>query len=107
MKQALADACKRLHLGHVMDTYEDIPLTDRTEFLLSVLEAELRGREASRIHRLLKKVRFPAAKSLEGYDFRNITFQPHCCREQLVDLVFMERKENVLMLGKVGTGNSI
>ncbi|WP_026961072.1 IS21-like element helper ATPase IstB [Alicyclobacillus herbarius] len=106
MKQALADACKSLHLGYVMEAYEDIPFNDRTEYLLRVLEAELRGRELSRIRRLLKKARFPQVKTLEGYDFRAVTFPPHCSKELLTDLAFLERKENVLMLGKVGTGKT-
>lgn len=106
MKQELAAACKSLHLGYVMETYEDIPFNDRSDYLLGVLQAELRGREISRIRRLMKKASFPQTKTLEGYDFGAVTFPPHCSRELLTDLIFLERKENVLMLGKVGTGKT-
>ncbi len=77
MKEALAQACKSLHLGYVMESYESIPFKDRTTFLLGVFEAELKGREAARIRRLLKKAQFPQAKQLEGYDFSKIKFPPH------------------------------
>ncbi|WP_304596010.1 IS21-like element helper ATPase IstB [Alicyclobacillus sendaiensis] len=106
MKEALAQACKSLHLGYVMESYESIPFKDRTTFLLGVFEAELKGREAARIRRLLKKAQFPQAKQLEGYDFSKIKFPPHCSREQLTELGFLERRENVLMLGPVGTGKT-
>ncbi|WP_067929605.1 IS21-like element helper ATPase IstB [Alicyclobacillus shizuokensis] len=106
MKQELAAACKSLHLGYVMEAYEDIPFNDRSEYLLGVLQAELRGREISRIRKLMTKARFPQMKTLEGYDFGAVTFPAHCSRELLTDLVFLERKENVLMLGKVGTGKT-
>ncbi|WP_062310594.1 IS21-like element helper ATPase IstB [Alicyclobacillus sendaiensis] len=106
MKEALAQACKSLHLGYVMEAYESIPFKDRTTFLLGVFEAELKGREAARIRRLLKKAQFPQAKQLEGYDFSKIKFPPHCSREHLTELGFLERRENVLMLGPVGTGKT-
>jgi hypothetical protein len=63
MKQELAAACKALYLGHVMEAYETIPFEERSEYLLSVLKAELQGREMSRIQRLLKKARFPHIKT--------------------------------------------
>ncbi|SIT09370.1 IS21-like element helper ATPase IstB [Alicyclobacillus vulcanalis] len=106
MKEALAQACKNLHLGYVMEAYESIPFEERTTFLLGVFEAELKGREAARIRRLLKKAQFPQAKHLEGYDFSKVKFPPHCSREQLTELAFLERRENVLMLGPVGTGKT-
>jgi DNA replication protein DnaC len=106
MKQALAAACKALYLGHVMEAYETIPFEDRSEYLLGVLKAELQGREMSRIQRLLRKARFPQMKTLDEYDFEHITFPEPCSREMLTDLAFLERRENVIMLGKVGTGKT-
>lgn len=106
MKHELVTACKNLHLGYVMEAYEAIAFNDRSQYLLEVLQVELRGREISRIRRLMKKARFPQMKTLEDYDFGAVTFPAHCSRELLTDLVFLERKENVMMLGKVGTGKT-
>jgi DNA replication protein DnaC len=106
MRKELTAACKSLHLAHVVEAYETIPFHDRTEYLLGVLQAELRGREMSRIQRLMKKARFPQVKTLDSYDFRAVTFPVHCNQEYLTDLAFLERKENVMMLGKVGTGKT-
>lgn len=99
-------ACKDLHLGYVMEAYEAIPFTDQSEYLIGVLQAELQGRELSRIRRFLKKARFPQMKTLEDYDFDAITFPANCNVELLTDLEFLERRENVMMLGKVGTGKT-
>lgn len=106
MKQELSAACKALHLGHVVDCYEGIAFEDRSSYLLGVLRAELRGREMSRIRRLMKKAQFPQQKTLEDYHFEHVTFPERCDRETLTDLSFLERRENVIMLGKVGTGKT-
>lgn len=106
MKEPLASTCKTLHLGHVMDAYETVPFEDRTEYLLGVLQAEVQGREISRIRRLMKKARYPQMKTLGDYDFEPIAFPANCNQAYLTDLTFLERKENVLMLGEVGTGKT-
>lgn len=106
MKEDLRQVCKVLHLGHVMEHYQSVPFEDPTSFLLQVLQAELTGRESSKIQRLLKKAKFPQLKTLDGYSFADIHFPERCSLEQLTDLSFLERSENVIMLGKVGTGKT-
>ena len=105
-REMLARACKTLHLAHVMSYYESIPLGDRTDFLLEVLQAEIQGRESSKMKRLLKRAGFPQLKTFEGYSFDEITLPNHCTEQSLRELAFLERKENLLMLGKVGTGKT-
>lgn len=106
MKEALTQACKTLHLAHVMESFESVAFEDREQFLLGVLEAEIRCREENRLKRLLKRAAFTQPKTLQDYDFSTVTFPEHCTEVMLRDLQFLERKENVLMLGKVGTGKT-
>lgn len=108
MNEQLAKACKTLHLAHVVDACNNMNMRfeDKEQFLIDVLETEIRLREENRLKRLLKKASFTQLKTLQDYDFQAVTFPENCSEATLRDLCFLERKENVLMLGKVGTGKT-
>ena len=89
-----------------MDAYETAAFETKEQFLLSILQTEIRSREENRLKRLLKKAAFTQLKTLQDYDFDAVTFPENCTEVMLKDLCFLERKENVLMLGKVGTGKT-
>jgi DNA replication protein DnaC len=105
-REMLVQACKTLHLAHVMNHYESVPFENRTDFLLAILQSEIQGRESSKMKRLMKRARFPQLKTFEGYSFEEVTFPYHCTEQSLRDLAFLKQKENILMLGKVGTGKT-
>lgn len=63
-------------------------------------------REDGKIRRLTKRAKFPVVKSFEGYDFSNITFPAELTNTDLLDLSFMDRQENIVCLGPVGTGKT-
>jgi DNA replication protein DnaC len=89
-----------------MDHYERVPFEDRVQFLYEVLKAEKHEREMGKIRRLLKKARFHQPKTLEDYTFESVTFPTNLTRDKLCSLAFIEQKQNVLMLGAVGTGKT-
>ncbi|ARU59975.1 ATP-binding protein [Tumebacillus avium] len=104
--EMLAQACKTLHLAHVMSNYDSVPFENRIDFLLAILQSEIQGRESSKMKRLLKRANFPHLKTFEGYNFEEVTFPNHCTEQSLRELAFLKHKENILMLGKVGTGKT-
>lgn len=104
--EMLAQACKTLHLAHVMSNYDSVPFENRVDFLLAILQSEIQGRESSKMKRLLKRAKFPQLKTFEGYNFEEVTFPNHCTEQSLRELAFLKHKENILMLGKVGTGKT-
>jgi DNA replication protein DnaC len=106
MNERLVNACKTLHLAHVVDGCEGIAFENKEQFLVDILETEVRLREENRLKRLLKKASFTQLKTLQDYNFEAVTFPENCTETMLRDLCFLERKENVLMLGKVGTGKT-
>jgi DNA replication protein DnaC len=106
MIRSLTQVCKTLNLAHVTEVYENIPFEERESYLLGVLGAEVERREESKFKRLLKKAAFAQLKTLQDYDFNTVTFTENCTKETLFNLQFLERKQNVLMLGKVGTGKT-
>ncbi|KRW90768.1 ATP-binding protein [Alicyclobacillus tengchongensis] len=106
MNEELARACKTLHLAHVVEACGNTGFQTKEQFLLDILNTEIRLREENRLKRLLKKASFTQLKILEDYDFSAVTFPENCTEAMLRDLRFLERRENVLMLGKVGTGKT-
>lgn len=79
---------------------------DYKAFLTEALATEWRGRHLRGTEVRLKQARFPAMKTLEAFDF---DFQPSLDRKvvrELAALAFVERAENVILLGPPGVGKT-
>jgi len=98
--------CKKLKLGGVPRVYDQIDFQHREQYLTAVLDAELEMRRHNRIKKLLKKAAFIRIKTLKDFDFETVTLPESTSIAALSDLVFLEKRENVLMLGAVGTGKT-
>lgn len=102
----LAIVCKELKLGNLEGIASQVEYRNNHQYLTEVLELALRQRKARRTARLIREAKFPAIKTLDGYRFEPITFPPGFNKEQLLSLEFIERKENLLCMGAVGTGKT-
>ena len=76
------------------------------DFLLAGLESEHSARQERVRQALLKISSLPAIKSLEGYDFTFATGAPKAQIQELASLSFIERAENIVLLGPSGVGKS-
>ena len=79
---------------------------DYQGFLTHALEAEWRGRQQRGIESRLRLARFPWLKTLDQFDFE---FQPSLDRKvvrELAGVSFIERTENVVLLGPPGVGKT-
>jgi DNA replication protein DnaC len=79
---------------------------DHLSFLLQLCELELIERERKAADRRLKAARFPATKTLDGFDF---TARPSLNKPLVLDLVrgdYLARRENILLVGPSGTGKT-
>lgn len=73
-------------------------------FLLQLCELELLDREARAAARRLKAARFPVAKTLDTFDFAAV---PSVNKPQILELMrcdYIERRENILLIGGSGSG---
>jgi DNA replication protein DnaC len=76
------------------------------EAIEKLLGAQINLRNNRRLEVAMRSSRLPAVKTLEEFDF---SFQPSIKREQiesLHELGFIERKENVVLLGPPGVGKT-
>lgn len=76
------------------------------EFLEKLLVAEVEARAERSRQTLLKLATFPAVKTLEQYDFAFATGAPRSQLQELATLSFIERAENIVLLGPSGVGKS-
>jgi len=79
---------------------------DHLGFLLQLCEQELIERERKAAERRLKVAQFPNHKTLEQFDFK---VQPSVNKLLVLDLVkgdYLDRRENILLVGNSGTGKT-
>jgi DNA replication protein DnaC len=76
------------------------------DFLEKVLAAELVGRNERRCTTLLKLATMPAVKTLEQFDWSHAGGAPKAQIVELSHLAFVERAENVVLLGPSGVGKT-
>src|SRR6056297_3351989 len=102
----LRELCKEFRVGNLQDLTGEVEFNEPDQYLTDLLELALKKRRSRKADRLIKQAGFPVAKTLEDYDFSPITFPESVDKEALISLDFIERKENVLMVGSVGTGKT-
>jgi DNA replication protein DnaC len=76
------------------------------DFLEDILRAERDARRVRVREMLTRTAGFPALKTLEAYDFAFATGAPRGQIQELAALGFVERAENVVLLGPSGTGKT-
>ena len=107
MDSLIKACCKKLKIGQgFYGGYKDIQTETHEEFLLELLQRELRNREITRKKRLLKTANFDVVKTFENYSFGEIQIPPSLSVEELKEGSFIERKENLILFGPVGTGKT-
>jgi DNA replication protein DnaC len=110
--ERLGDNMTRLKLTRTREILSEVIKTAQEEswgyltLLDRLLGEEVAGKEQRRISTVLRTSGLPYIKTLDEFDF---TFQPGIDRRQvgnLFDLGFIERKENVILLGPPGVGKT-
>ncbi len=78
----------------------------QVEYLAGYLEAERASREASKRAALLRRCALPAPKTFDGYDWSAVSWPEGLGREDLLSLGFLDRREDLVLMGDVGTGKT-
>lgn len=76
------------------------------EFLIRLLTDEVNRRDSKHLEQRIRRAAFDSHKTVEDFDFH---FNPQIPKTRIVDLAtcaFVERRENVLLVGRTGTGKS-
>jgi DNA replication protein DnaC len=110
--RTLETCLKELHLGTMRRECQAVALQGQQEswsyqeFLRELAEREVQQRRQNRISRLLKTSRLPLEKNWHSLDLKRL---PGKAVQQLRSLLsgdFLDRRENVLVFGTVGSGKT-
>jgi DNA replication protein DnaC len=104
--------CEGLQLDRVASEYGAIAQASAdasasfSDFLERLLKVECDARHERSRQTLLKFATLPAIKTLEGYDFNFASGTPKTQIQELASLSFIERAENIVLLGPSGVGKT-
>lgn len=104
--------CESLNFSGIISCYNNIAETAAKEqkTYLTFLEEILKEENSFRVNRsksmLLKTAGFPYIKTLEQFDLNFNKTIPRKLIQQLFSLTFIERKENIVILGASGLGKT-
>lgn len=110
--ERIAELCAELRLGAVADLYGALAQgavakdASYAAFLEEVLRGERDARRARAREMFARVAGFPAVKTLDGFDFGFATGVPCQQIQELASLAFVERAENVVLLGPSGVGKT-
>jgi len=113
LESVLKDQCRQLHLPSVaarsMNLKQEAVRTGlrHSQYLSSLLEQELEDRAQRRAQRRIVEARFPQVKRLSDFRFEDAPAVSATQIAQLADGSYIERAENVLLIGDSGTGKSM
>jgi len=112
MSETIERLCAELSLTAVAHQYGNIAdeAAKKKRSFVEYLEQVLRAEAALRAERsrevIIRLATFPAVKTLEQFDFEAAPGAPKERLQELAGLAFIERRENVILLGPSGTGKT-
>lgn len=104
--------CNTLALPQMRLSYANLAQTAAkqqmtfTDYFESLLTAEITARQTRTRDMLVKVAGFPAVKTLDDYDFKFAIGAPKKVIQELSSLSFIERQENIILLGPSGVGKT-
>lgn len=112
VKQTLTGYLKELHLPTIRESFEELARQAEREtlsyeqYLLELAQRESLARRANRIERQLRQSRLPLEKDLASFDLKRLPAKVARQVPVLLEGSFLDRRENLLVFGKAGSGKT-
>ena len=81
--------------------------TDYEEYLFRLTEREVLDRDTRLREKFIKSAKYPSIKSLETFDFKEVPSLNQPLVTELSRSEFIDKRENVIIVGNSGTGKLI
>jgi len=76
------------------------------EFLIRMMKAEIQSRRENQRKQRIRQAKFPSIKTLDTFEFGNLPDINPAFIWNLAECGFIERKENIVLIGNPGTGKT-
>ena len=112
VKEKLMACLRELHLPTFRECFEELArravqeTASYEQYLLELAERECQARWAKRTERLLRDSRLPLEKDLASFDMGRLPAKVSRQVRTLMEGSFVDRRENLLLFGKTGTGKT-
>lgn len=107
MTELIEKYMRQLKLGGLAKEWESVQYKNNEQYVRELLEIELREREVNRINRMVKIAGFRVIKTLDNFVWTpNVKLPQGLTQGDLENFAFLGKKENLIMMGAVGTGKT-
>lgn len=105
MREQIEEYAKRLKLSWIRENYLKVKADNNEEYLLKLFEMEIQQREERRVNLLLNQAQLPKTGN-QPYQWEHIQIPQGINREAILQGEFIQKKENLILYGGVGTGKT-
>jgi DNA replication protein DnaC len=107
MKVDIESMMRELKLGGLARDWREIKFENEEQYVRDLLELECQERDGNRICRLTKQAGFRVVKTLKNFIWKpGIELPNSISREEIERGEFIERRENLILMGSNGTGKT-
>ena len=112
VKQRLMDCLRELHLPTFRECFEELArravqeTASYEQYSLELAQRECQVRWTKRTERLLRDSRLPLEKDLASFDMGRLPAKVSRQVRTLIEGSFVDRRENLLLFGKAGSGKT-
>jgi len=107
MEDLLLSACKKLHFNpNLVAKAKKIKAKTHLDFLLQLFNSEIEERGIKRCNAYINSAKFDILKTFENYTFEDIKFPNSLTSDDILEVKFVPKRENLIMYGNVGSGKT-
>ena len=107
MIENIEQTMRSLKLGGMAKDWRNVEYRDAEQYMRDLLEIEVREREANRMARMIKQAGFRVIKTIDKFIWKpTIEIPASITREEMETAAFVNEKENLVLMGAVGTGKT-
>lgn len=107
MSDSIEQTMRTLKLGGLAKEWRNVEYRDTEQYMRDLLDIEVREREANRMARMIKQAGFRVIKTLDSFVWKpGIEIPTSIDREEIETATFVKEKENLVLMGAVGTGKT-
>ena len=105
--ESIEQTMRTLKLGGLAKDWRNVSYQDNDQYMRELLDIEVREREANRMSRMVKQAGFRVIKTLDNFVWKStIEIPGTITREEIEAAAFLKGKENLVLMGSVGTGKT-